>query len=95
LATIKKIRQNHPQDDLKILTGIMYKRSPALFAPWQERYVMLEDKKLKYFKFLGAKYPCGVLNFDNFLCTVKLNNWNPLVFIIKMVGSERVFEFKT
>lgn len=58
--------------DLKSLTGIILKKSPAFFTPWQERFVMLENKKLKYFKHLGAKYPCGVINFDQFLCSVSI-----------------------
>ena len=54
----------------------------------------LQDKKLKYYKHLGAKHRCGVFNFDHFLCTCKVSK-DPLVFVIQIVDSSRIFEFRT
>lgn len=79
-------------DEFEVLQGSLQKKSPSYFSGWQERYVILKDKKLKYFTHEGARFPQGVLNFDLFSC--ELINSAPKQFAIKMAGADRLFEFQ-
>jgi len=51
--------------------GYLEKYSPSLFAGWQRRYIILKDRKLKYYesdKPKDLEVPLGVVNFDHFKC---------------------------
>lgn len=74
------------------IKGNLFKKSPSIFQGWQKRYVILKDKKLKYFLEEGAKYPQGVINFDLFMCELK--SGEPNEFSIKFTGIDRLFEFQ-
>jgi hypothetical protein len=73
--------------------GVLMKSSPSIFKGWQERIVLLKDRKLKYFKG-NSSIPSGVLNFDHFLCEIEQSKKDPCVFSMRIVGIERLFEFK-
>ena len=84
-----------PQDK----EGFLYKKSPSLFVGWQERYAILKERKLKYFKSNSAEdlaVPQGVLNFDHFNCTVeKCDDKDGILFNIHIMGiDDRTFQFK-
>jgi hypothetical protein len=56
------------------MAGFLEKFSPSLFGGWQKRFVTLKDNKLKYYKsdsILDTKIPLGVINFDEFDCTIE------------------------
>jgi len=38
---------------------------------WKEKYVVLKDRKLKYFINENAKFANGVINFDHFETTIE------------------------
>ena len=40
------VDENKPKTKL----GTLYKSSPSWFKGWQERYIVLQDGKLKYYK---------------------------------------------
>mmetsp|Transcript_18036 Transcript_18036/g.30738 ORF Transcript_18036/g.30738 Transcript_18036/m.30738 type:complete len:192 (+) Transcript_18036:824-1399(+) len=85
--------------------GLLFKYSPSWFAGWQERYVQLVDRKLKYFK-LSSKnkvlgedvemIPQGVFNFDQFMFEVEeVPDSKGLCFSINIFGiPERKFKFR-
>ena len=54
--------------------GYLEKYSPSLFAGWQRRFVVIKDRKLKYYasdKEKDLKNPLGILNFDHLNCKVQ------------------------
>lgn len=67
-------RRGTLQDNLKLpqdKEGFIMKNSPSIWAGWQRRYLILKDRKLKYFKSNSKedlKVPLGVINFDHFRC---------------------------
>jgi hypothetical protein len=69
-------------NELKLKTGFLQKKSPSFFSGWQERYVKLDQKKLRYFKGADAKYPNGVLNFDHYESKIEIAKKDPCCFII-------------
>lgn len=79
--------------------GYFQKQSPSWFAGWQDRYFVLKDRKLKYYKSNSPKdmeAPLGVLNFDHFMYCVDGHPSKPLQFKVKIMGvQDRVFEFRT
>lgn len=99
MTTVKKINQNKknliqgPQEK----RGFISKKSPSIFKSWQERYFILKDRKLKYFKSMSAEdmsVPKGVINFDNFSCNIQQQS--DLTFNLTISGVEsRKFEFKS
>ena len=67
----KKVEQERAPQEKR---GYLLKESPSIWISWQQRYIMLKEKKLKYYKSLSAedmKSPQGVINFDNFACFVE------------------------
>ena len=55
------------------IRGYIEKYSPSIFAGWQRRYVIVKDRKLKYYtsdKDKDLKAPLGILNFDHLNCKV-------------------------
>lgn len=53
--------------------GYLEKYSPSLFAGWQRRFLVIKDRKLKYYasdKEKDLKNPLGILNFDHLNCKV-------------------------
>jgi hypothetical protein len=73
----------------------MKKLSPALFAGWQDRYVVLKDKKLKWFTKEDAKFANGILNFDHFEATIEQCEKDLTCFKISITGiSDRTFDFR-
>lgn len=51
MSSISKLSNSKAQPNERTeLAGNLFKYSPSLFSSWQERYVTLKDKKLKYFK---------------------------------------------
>ena len=59
--------------------GILEKWSPALFKDFSNRYVVLENKILKYYKMQndGEPFFQGELNFDLYLVFVKVSDKKP------------------
>jgi hypothetical protein len=41
----------------KKIEGTLMKKSPSWFKGWQERYVILENRKFKYYKTKGDAVP--------------------------------------
>jgi len=72
----------------------LLKSSPSFFKGWQDRIVVLKDRKLKYFKTEQSLVPSGVINFDLFKCYVKENEKDPCIFRVGIEGNDRIFEFK-
>jgi hypothetical protein len=69
------------------------KKSPAIFNPWQERWLELTQNTLRYYILSGSKKDLkGVLNFDLYDC--KLEQTSPVEFSLKIEGCDRLFEFK-
>lgn len=81
----------------KEMHGLIYKKSPTLLVGWQERYWVLKDRKLKYYKSKSKEdqaIPQGVFNFDHFLVTVEETGDSH--FDLTILGIEdRVFHLKT
>ena len=74
---------------------MLKKLSPAFLTGWQDRYIVLKDKKLKYYKSQNSRYASGVLNFDHFETTIEKTAKEPTKFKINISGvSNRTFEFK-
>lgn len=52
----------------KTKSGFLKKKSPSLFGHWQNRFFILKEKKLKWYKteadFNSSLVPLGVINFD-------------------------------
>jgi len=98
LTTKQRINRNQ-FNDLTLpqpKSGFLHKKSPALFAGWQERYFVLKNRKLKYFKSNKPEdmhVPKGVINFDQFSCAI--SDMKDKLFSIKISGVEnREFELK-
>lgn len=88
-----KKEDDEDETKLKDLGEVMQKYSPSFWHGWQERYVELKNKKLKYFKSKDSKLPQGVLNFDHFECKV-MSDKELDCFKLTIVGQEREFYFK-
>jgi hypothetical protein len=63
----------------------------AWLKGWQHRHVVLDGRKLKYFKNQESEVPKGVINFDHMNC--KVEKIGPLRFDITL--SDRTFSFRT
>ena len=75
------------------------KYSPSMWAGWQKRYVVLKERKLKYFKSNSKQdlaVPLGVINFDHFRCWCEpMEEAKKTQFQIEIVGlDKRQFQFK-
>ena len=70
--------------------GKLKKYSPSIFFGWQDRYVKVEDRQLKWFKKAELQ---GIINFDLYGCTVEKIANKPREFAITVEGIERKFEF--
>ena len=46
------------------MKGTLGKKSPSMLKGWQSRFVLLKDKKLRYYKKEGAKFAKGCINFE-------------------------------
>ncbi len=77
------------------MSGFLEKYSPSIFGGWQKRFVSLKDNKLKYYKSnstLDTQVPLGVINFDEFDCTIE-HKQNK--FKIQISGIDRKFKFRS
>lgn len=74
--------------------GILLKYSPSWFSGWQERYFVLDNKKIKWFKNVNDKIPQGVLNFDFYKCIVQTVPGKKRCFNLTLNGNDRVFQIK-
>ena len=82
-------------EELKEKKGMLKKLPPSFFTGWQDRYVILKDKKLKYLTKESAKFASGVLNFDHFETTIERSEKDQTKFKLNISGiSDRTFEFK-
>lgn len=63
-----------PEDSIK---GYLMKQSPHLLQGWQKRYVIVQDRKMSYYKDReeGGRQLMGYLDFDSIgvLCTISFN----------------------
>jgi len=80
-------------EQLGEMTGQLKKLSPSLFTGWQDRYIVLKDKKMKYFTTKNAKFASGVLNFDHFDTKIEKCD-KKTKFNMNITGIDRTFEFK-
>ena len=65
----KKLVSSEPQEK----RGYLQKWSPAFLVGWQKRFLIVKDRKLKYYKSESPEdlmAPQGVLNFDFFNCEI-------------------------
>ena len=78
--------------------GFLEKYSPSMFAGWQRRYVIIKNRKLKYYtsdKEKDLKIPLGILNFDHLNCKVSKIDQNSNCFNVQIIGIEnRIFQFR-
>jgi len=82
------------------MEGFLGKKSPAMFVGWQDRFVVLEDRKLRWFKSNQGKdlaVPEGVINMEHFEIILEIPNDNQggLHFNLRFNGiDQRIFEFR-
>ena len=82
------------------MEGFLGKKSPSVLAGWQDRFLVLEDGKLRWFKSNQEKdlaVPEGVINMEHFEIILEIPNDNPdgLHFNLRFNGiGERIFEFR-
>ncbi len=86
-------KTNH-ESDASVKSGHLLKSSPSFFKGWQDRFLVVRDRKLKYFKNEQSLVPSGVINFDLFKCFVQENEKDPCVFRVGIEGVDRIFDFK-
>ena len=73
----------------------MKKKSPSKLKGYQERYVIVDNNKLKYYKTDKSTIPKGVINFDNFNTSIQKCNKDSTKFRINISGvTDREFVFK-
>ena len=67
------------QNKMPKQVGVLEKWSPALFKNFKNKYVVLENKILKYYKLEDSGEPIlkGALNFDLYLVSVRVSNSKP------------------
>ena len=67
----KKKEEKMPKKD-----GMLEKWSPSLFSGFKNKYVVLENKILKYYNMDNKTEPAyqGELNFDLYLVDIKIGN---------------------
>lgn len=56
---------------------------------WQQRYVTLKDKKLRYFKTDKAKFASGCINFEFYEVQIERSEKEPCIFTISVEGNDR------
>ena len=76
------------------MKGYLCKKSPSMLKGWQQRYVTLKDKKLRYFKNDKAKFASGCINFEFYEVKIERNEKDPCIFTLKIEGNDREFIFK-
>ena len=94
IARKRKLTQEEMEAQVKDLSGTLFKNSPSMFKGWQERYFVLKDRKIKWYKNKESKTPLGVLNFDFYKCDCDPVKDDPLCFDLKLYGTDRVFKMK-
>ena len=78
-----------------MIFGYLLKKSPSIFAGWQNRYFILQNNKLKYFLSSSTDAgPRGVICFDKVHTTVEEVNKDEFKFDITIKGLTRVFNLK-
>ena len=79
------------------MKGILKKYSRStLIHGWTDRYVVLKNKTLKYYKSINSKVAMGVLNFDHFEITIEKDKKDETYFKLHISGINNiVFDFKT
>ena len=94
LTTVWK-KEAGATDGLQEKSGFLHKKSPSLLGGWQERFIKLKDRKMRYFKGQNATFPAGVLNFDHFEISICMSKSNNCCFNMTISGIDnRTFEFK-
>ena len=63
--------------ELKSKSGYIKKKSPTLLVGWQKRWVVLEEKMLKYYK-EEVEVPLGINATDKHSCLKKASQRLPL-----------------
>lgn len=93
---VRKITDGLMPNNIKLpqeMKGFLFKYSPSMWAGWQKRYIVLKDRKLKYYKSDSPQHmevPLGVINFDHFRCFCQTKSDDKdLVFEIEIDGVER------
>ncbi len=85
------------------MRGWINKLSNGFFTSWKKKYLVLENKKLKYYANEDCLLLEGCLDFDSINCFIKISKKsNPDTFKIKVLtGSDindkkayKVFKFK-
>ena len=65
---------------------MLSKKSPSMLKGWQSRFVLLKDKKLRYYKKEGAKFAKGCINFEFYEVSIKRNEKDLCCFNLQIVG---------
>jgi hypothetical protein len=77
------------------MKGTLSKKSPSMLKGWQQRFVVLKDKKLRYYKNENSKFAKGCINFEFYEVTIKRSQKDPLCIKLFITGvNERRFQFK-
>ena len=77
--TRKDLKMLSSEDSIRVpMSGTLLKYSPSLFKGFQERYFIIQNKKIKWFKNEASSIPLGVLNFDFFAARVESNEKDSL-----------------
>ncbi len=86
MARYKDAEEIEPE--LMPKNGWLNKFSSSLFTSWKRKYVVLENKKLKYYLNDKSDKPEGCIDFDlvNFIIKVSKKS-NPLTFKIVFLNS--------
>jgi hypothetical protein len=68
-TVLVEIKDDKPME----MRGTLHKKSPSMLKGWQARFVLLKDKKLRYYKKEGAKFAKGCINFEFYEVIVEKN----------------------
>ena len=79
MSTINRMTEGKKLDKTPKKDGMLAKWSPSLFSGFKDKYVVLENKILKYYNMDSKNEPIyqGELNFDLYLVTVKVVENHP------------------
>ena len=68
------------------MKGYLSKKSPSMLKGWQNRFILLKDKKLRYYKKEGAKFAKGCINFEFYEVNIQISEKDPKIFSLQIVG---------
>lgn len=92
--SIKTVWKKEGAQELPTIQGYLDKRSTQFLHMWQKRYVVVNEKKLIYYKNETLDQICGCLDFDLFCARVEIDSSNPKKFTIFPFGGTTSFSFK-